>query len=270
VYGAGHFYQLAAGNPAMNRVLFQLIGSYEGALHPLEKRGLVSVELFGAPGDRGAEELIADPEKYWLATIYPVFNYWYLEDPVNSTPQNTWVEKKPYTVAVLHNYKTKTGHFDAEKCQASKTIVFKNIKASPRNGSGNVTAQGPGSEGANASVTGLFYGAQGYALYEESYVDADDTAGSSATCTKVECYSSSSSTNLFDDANLFKTKTFSPSTVRWNIASLRDSNYDGSETWYVGFKVTYATTGTVPANSQVTKVFLGLDADHQGTAIVGE
>lgn len=265
VLGRGHFFQ----EGGMHKALFQLMGSYEGALSAEEKRRLISVDIYGSPGTPSLDVLTSF-EHFKLDRIHPDGIWWAVDGLSTTNAQNAWVDGQPYTIGVVHHYRGGIGAgIHSPRCDRGMTLLFKVQESPIVKGSEVQLGPGHGSTGASVSVTGLFYGAQGYALYEGGVI-YDTTVGSTKMAKKIELFSASVSDPavLFSSGSLFKTRTNLPPLPpnQWTFSSIRDWNYDGSPTWFVGARVTYTDDTT---SDSPTLTFTGLST-KQGVAVPGE
>jgi len=276
VWSRAYFYK----SGGLNKVIFDLLGSYETALHPGENRKLTKVEVFGGPGNLSAAQLAADPVAFKLADVEPEETWWSaIELPVLNPP-SFWVDGQPYTIAVVHYYENPQKEAwrwlsRGQTCSQSREIHFPAPTGKQIAPFVIATGEIPpptqqGSEGASATCSGTFYGQQQLALYEGQVI-YDSTAGSTKQAQWIKCYSSNSSAGLYVDANVFKTVPVPPNTLPanvWGFGSIRDWSYDGSNDWYVGFKVEYTSATGGGHSLSPIKHFTGLSS-QQGEAVPG-
>lgn len=268
VMGKGYFYNDAG----MNQAQFQLIGTFDGAMGSEETRHLFSVDVYGAPGSKTAADLIADPDKFKLTTITASPFWWGVDGLPTTTAESAWIDGQPYTIAVRHNYELKSEpEAHVEACNRAMTMRF-DVKTSPWVKGTDIGVPDGGSTGASVSVSGLFYGAQGYALYEGEII-YDNIVGSTKVAEKIELFSANVATPsvLYATGNRFKTKAAPPALPlnTWSFPSIRDWNYNGSDEWYVGVRVTYTAASGGGFSDSSPKMFTGLSA-KQGTPVPGE
>jgi len=263
VQAQGRFYLEEEGK----RAILDAAGTFPDPFDPEGDVQLKSVTLFGLTGHHTVAE-VTEGDAYahtFLMTITTDHPYW-LVTGLETSGGSAWDGGPSYTLVVRHHYAHKTSQNHWLPCTRDRAMHFDSIAPTPHvPGVDDEAMGGTQSHTAAATCSGSFFGTMGYALYD-GQVNYDQATHEIPRA--IEVYSSSSRPSLFDADNLFYTKPGSELGVdTWmfsGFTTLYDPNYDGSDTWFVGFRVLYSD-GTQLAP---TKKFVAL-VSKQGTIVPG-